>query len=186
MNKLDVIRSAESAFLHGKRGTFAIARTSEGSLRYFAPGVQTEVRFLRIKLHDRVFDVNSFAGLLIMRYHPKKRSAWFVFYDLNNSKHPYIASSLDEVSAFSLSAVADAPNIPEAAEDPIVVQAVFDGRSNVIFRTQSMEAAAITILNGQVAEPSYTYSCHTLEDKPTSPECGGDAFSALDLDDEGV
>ena len=54
INSTDVIANAESAFLNGKRGTFAIVRTPEdGKLWYAAPGVQSDVLLLRMYANGR-------------------------------------------------------------------------------------------------------------------------------------
>ena len=81
INSTDVIATAESAFLNGKRGTFAIVRTPEdGKLWYAAPGVQSDVLLLRMYANGRAIDENSFSGTLIIRSDAKKDQRWFAYY----------------------------------------------------------------------------------------------------------
>ena len=80
INSTDVIATAESAFLNGKRGTFAIVRTPEdGKLWYAAPGVQSAVLLLRMYANGRAIDENSFSGTLIVRSDVKKDQRWFAY-----------------------------------------------------------------------------------------------------------
>ena len=108
----EIISKAESAFLNGKHGTFAIVRTpDDNKLWYAAPGIQSEVAFLRIRLQDRVIDEKTFFGTLIVRSDAKKDVQWFAYYTVEE-KPTYFASSWDEIVEFSLTAIAGAPNLP--------------------------------------------------------------------------
>ena len=56
----DIIAEAENSFLRGKSGTFAVVRTPDGKLWYAAPGVQTAVNLLRLRICEHTFDERSF------------------------------------------------------------------------------------------------------------------------------
>ena len=89
----DIIAEAENSFLRGKSGTFAVVRTPDGKLWYAAPGVQTAVNLLRLRICERTFDERSFAGILIIRANRKKGQYWFVFYNPDDKNASYNASS---------------------------------------------------------------------------------------------
>lgn len=152
LNYEEIIAKAQSTFLNGKRGTFAIVRTPENNkLWYAAPGVQSEIPFLRLRFRDSIIDETSFSGIAIIRSNPQKDKVWFAFYD-PDKKAPYIASSWDEFPDFSLTAVAAAPNIPDGCEEPITIQAVFSGTSSAVARVQNIDIARTTVLQAKHLE----------------------------------
>lgn len=176
----EIINNAEHAFLNGKRGTFAIVRTPDGSLWYAAPGVQTEVKFLRITLQDQLFDETSFTGTLIIRSNPKNGDQWFVLYNPDNAKSPYVASSHDEIHDFSLSAIANAPSIAGCTKEPITIQAAFHDSNSAVSRLQNADIARFVILQNQVTKVTRqlnrsTYNAAPLNDE-FDPYCGTSEF----------
>lgn len=150
----EVISKAESAFLNGKRGTFALVRTPDGKIWYAGPGVQTAVLFLRIRFRDRVIDEDSFSGVLIIRADPKGEKEWFVFYNPNEKNMRYIASSWEGTLDFSLTAVAEAPE-SGSAKEPITIQAAFSGRYSAVSRVQNKAVCNAVILQAQLFTTSY-------------------------------
>lgn len=146
----EIISKAESAFLNGKHGTFAIVRTpDDNKLWYAAPGIQSEVAFLRIRLQDRVIDEKTFFGTLIVRSDAKKDVQWFAYYTVEE-KPTYFASSWDEIVEFSLTAIAGAPNLPGGNEDPITIQAAFSNQFSAVARVQNRNIARATVLQAQL------------------------------------
>ena len=148
----DIIAEAESCFLRGKPGTFAVVRTPDGKLWYAAPGVQTSVRHLRIRAFERCFDERSFTGTLIMRTNRKKNEVWFVLYDSTDKTAPYIASSADEHMDFSCSIIAASPHIPGGSDEFIVVQSVFKDFGKIISRIQNNDVAEVLLLQATNAD----------------------------------
>lgn len=176
----EVINNAERAFLNGKRGTFAIVRTLDGKLWYAAPGVQTEVTFLRMNLREKFFDENTVNATLIIRANPKSGEQWFVLYNPDNAKSPYIASSYDEINDFSLSAVAIAPNVPGCTKEPITIQAVFHDSNSAVSRLQNEDIARCVILQNQrtpTADQVKYSTCSTTHlHNEFEPSLGGSEF----------
>lgn len=180
INSTDVIATAESAFLNGKRGTFAIVRMPEdGKLWYAAPGVQSDVLLLRMYANGRAIDENSFSGTLIVRSDAKKDQRWFAYYICDDHKATYIASSWDEIPDFSLTAVVSAPNIPGGNEEPIVIRAGFTARSSAVARVQNENLARAVAVQEQLrrswggtmqghSEESYTMACQSSVEKPNA------------------
>ena len=146
----DIIAEAERCFLHGKSGTFAVVRDFNGKLWYAGPGVQTDVKLLRLRICERSFDERSFTGILIIRTDPKKGQCWFVFYNPENKNAPYIASSVDENLDCTCSIVAVAPNIPGGINEAIVVQAVFETYGKKVSRIQSNDVAQVLLLQAHL------------------------------------
>lgn len=172
----EVIQTAEHAFLNGKRGTFAIVRTLDGNLWYAAPGAQTEVKYLRITLREQLFDETTFTGALIIRLNPKSGKQWFVLYNPDNTKSPYIASSYDEINDFSLSAIVNAPNIAEYPKEPITIQAAFHDSNGAVSRLQNEDIARFVIVQDQITKVANQYNCSTYNMAPLrddfEPYCG--------------
>ncbi len=148
----DIIAEAESCFLRGKPGTFAVVRTPDGKLWYAAPGVQTHVRHLRIRAFERSYDEQSFPGTLIMRANRKKNEFWFVLYDSTDKTAPYIASSADEHMDFSCSIIAASPHTPGGSDESIVVQSVFKDFGSIISRIQNNDVAEVLLLQATNAD----------------------------------
>lgn len=177
----DVIDEAERCFMRGKPGTFAVARTPEGKLWYTAPGVQTPVILLRLRICENTYDERSFAGILIIRADRKKRKYWFVFYNPYNKNASYIASSADEYLDCTCSIVAEAPNISGCINEAIVVQAVFETYGKMVSRIQSDDMAQVLLLQAHLADeksdPVVTGS-NNLHDQHGT-ECG---LNTVDID----
>ena len=142
----NIIAEAESCFLRGKTGTFAVVRTPDGKLWYAAPGVQTAVNLLRLRICERTFDERSFAGILIIRANRKKGQYWFVFYNPDDKNASYNASSSDEHLDCDFSIVAAAPANPSGNSEAIVVQAVFKSYGKMVSRIQSNDVAQVVLL----------------------------------------
>ena len=148
----NIIAEAESCFLRGKTGTFAVVRTPDGKLWYAAPGVQTAVKLLRLRICERTFDERSFAGILIIRANRKKGQFWFVFYNPDDKNASYNASSADEHLDCDFSIVAAAPSNPGGNSEAIVVQAVFKNYGKMVSRIQSDDMAQVLLLQAHLTD----------------------------------